>query len=46
MYYPMPECPECPECPEFKIDLFKSELIKFQRESNCSLHLKIINESE
>lgn len=26
-----------PECPEFKIDLFKSELIKFQRESNFSL---------
>jgi hypothetical protein len=26
-----------PECPEFKMDLFKSELIKFQRESDFSL---------
>jgi hypothetical protein len=26
-----------PKCPEFKIDLFKSELIKFQRESGFSL---------
>ena len=31
MYDPMPECPE------FKIDLFKSELIKFQQESGLSL---------
>ena len=26
-----------PKCPEFKIDLFKAELIKFQRESHFSL---------
>ncbi len=31
MYDPMTECPE------FKMDLFKSELIKFQRESGLSL---------
>jgi hypothetical protein len=35
MFNTMREC--IPECPEFKIDLFKSELIKFHRESGLSL---------